>query len=100
MLSSDPNGSYGSSTPEVSIGAPKSPVTVEVPLSNFEPGAEYHFRVVATNALGAATGADSTLITPGGTGPVSSVLPDGRVEEACIPERRIPERIPTEPGEQ
>ena len=78
-------GSYGSNTQEVSIGAPRFPVTVEVPLHNLDPGVEYHFRVIAMNALGSGMGADSTFITTGNVGPASSVLPDGRVEELVSP---------------
>ena len=79
-----PTGSHGS-TAEVNIGAPKFPVTVEVPLSSLEPGIEYHFRVVATNALGTGAGADSTFTTAGNVGPTSSILPDGRISELVSP---------------
>ena len=80
-----PTAAFGSSTQEVNIGAPKYPVTVEIPLSGLDPGVEYHFRVVAANTLGSGAGAASTFTTAGNVGPTSSILSDGRVIELVSP---------------
>jgi hypothetical protein len=72
---------YGASTPEVSSGAAGEPVSVLTRLSGLQPGAEYHFRFVATNANGRTIGADATFTTPASAGASASLLPDERVYE-------------------
>jgi hypothetical protein len=72
---------YGSTTPEVSIGSPSGGIPVRVRLGELESGAEYHFRFVATNALGEGESADATFSTPVSSGPSVSALPDNRAFE-------------------
>ncbi len=59
-----PSTAYGSSTPE---SAPFGPDTAEhavsAALANLSPGTTYHFRAVATNAVGIAAGPDQTFTT-------------------------------------
>jgi hypothetical protein len=74
-----PNGSYGASTAEADLGASsnqKAEVTVQ--LSELQSSITYHFRFVATNALGTTRGADTTFTT---FAPEPAGLPDGRVIE-------------------
>ena len=44
--------SYGSTTADQAAGAGSSPVTVRTAISGLQPNTRYHFRAVATNALG------------------------------------------------
>jgi hypothetical protein len=76
-----PSESYGSSTPEASIGSPEAFVGVRQRLTGLQPGTLYHFRFTATNALGAKASADATFTTPAAGGPTVSTLPDDRVYE-------------------
>ncbi len=73
--------SYGASTPEENIGSASQNVGVRVNLTGLQPGTQYHWRVVATNALGTIDGPDVTFAT------YMSVagLPDGRVYEPVSP---------------
>ena len=72
---------YGSNTPEESIGEGNEGVSVRVNLTGLQPGTQYHWRIVATNALGTTDGPDVTFAT------YASVagLPDGRVYEPVSP---------------
>jgi hypothetical protein len=75
---------YGSSTAEVSIGAPSGAVAVSRLLEKLESGVEYHYRFVATNALGSTPGTDMTFKT--GVKSISAVtLPDSRAYELVSP---------------
>ena len=58
-----PTSLYGSSEPAggASVGEGSDPVPVSVQLSGLEPGVEYHFRVVATNAWGTEATEDATF---------------------------------------
>ena len=59
-----PSASYGSSTPQsASIGSDNSVHAASAAISGLEPGATYHYRVVATNAIGASDGPDQTFTT-------------------------------------
>src|SRR5215210_7975187 len=49
---------YGVTTPDRSAGAGSEPVAVRVPLSRLTSDTTYHYRLVAENDAGAATGAD------------------------------------------
>lgn len=66
--------SYGSRTASRSAGSGTSAITVAIPVSGLRAGVVYHFRLVATNALGTSRGADATFATLGAplaaTGPV------------------------------
>ncbi|HEY2140593.1 MAG TPA: NHL repeat-containing protein [Solirubrobacteraceae bacterium] len=73
--------SYGSATPESSVGAGSLSVPVKVSLAGLQPGSDYHARFVAKNVLGTAVGGDlpfTTAAVPGGS---TSGLPDGRAYE-------------------
>jgi hypothetical protein len=71
---------YGASTPEVSAGAPIEAASVAAHLSGLNPGTEYHFRFVASNALGTTQGPDATFTTFA-SAVAASTLPDERVYE-------------------
>ncbi len=66
--------SYGSRTSSRSAGSGTSVITVAIPVSNLVSGVTYHFRLVATSALGTTRGADAAFSTLGApvvaTGPV------------------------------
>jgi hypothetical protein len=57
---------YGSTTPEVDAGKGTSPVAESASISNLEPGATYHFRILASNADGTSYGNDLSfrVLTP------------------------------------
>jgi CSLREA domain-containing protein len=55
--------SYGSSTPDAAAGAANSARPVSANLSGLAPGTTYHYRLVASNADGTATGSDMTFTT-------------------------------------
>ncbi len=74
--------SYGSSTPEQSVGAGNQPVGVSAQLNGLQPGTVYHFRFVASNERGTVPGSDTTFTTlPSGL----LGLPDGRAYEMVTP---------------
>ena len=73
------SAAYGSRVPagEGCLPVPEGePASVE--LAGLAPGAQYHFRFVARNALGTVAGGDQVFSTYGQT---ASALPDGRVYE-------------------
>jgi hypothetical protein len=75
---------YGSSTPEVTLGAQgHEGVAVAVTVSGLQPETTYHARLVASNAdsIGATPGEDQAFVTF----PVNTGLPDGRVYELVTP---------------
>jgi hypothetical protein len=59
-----PGQRYGSSTPESGIGSGNAPHEITAAIAGLTPGITYHFRVVATNAVGTSTGRDRTFATP------------------------------------
>ena len=67
--------SYGSKTSSQSAGSGTASLAVGAAASNLQAGVTYHFRIVATNALGTTRGADATFVTTGApsvvTGPVT-----------------------------
>jgi hypothetical protein len=65
-----PDTSYGTSTADAPAGSGTAPVPVSGPATGLLPHAEYHFRVVATNAGGSVYGEDMTFTTA----PVPPVL--------------------------
>jgi hypothetical protein len=74
------NESYGSVTPESSVGAASQSVSVATQLTGLQPGTEYHYRFAATSALGHAAGFDMVFKTlAAGTGTLA--LPDHRAYE-------------------
>jgi NHL repeat len=91
---------YGSSTPEASLGASQGDVTAIAVASGLQQETVYHFRVVATNALGAAVGPDCTFETFA-VSPTGLLLPDRRVYEMVSPiENADGEVYPPESGHQ
>jgi hypothetical protein len=58
-----PTTGYGSSTPPRNAGGGLVPVPVKATLSGLEPGATYHFRLIATNASGTSATPDATFVT-------------------------------------
>ena len=68
------SASYGSKTSTRSAGSGSATLTVTASVSNLKPGLTYHFRLVASSALGTSRGADATFVTTGApsaaTGPV------------------------------
>jgi uncharacterized repeat protein (TIGR01451 family) len=59
-----PTTSYGSHTTGMGIGHGTSAVAVSNALHGLQPGTVYHFRIVATNAVGQAFSKDRTFRTP------------------------------------
>ncbi len=57
--------SYTNQTPAQSAGAGTQPVPVTAQISSLRAGTTYHYRIIATNAGGTATGSDSTFTTAG-----------------------------------
>lgn len=58
-----PTRAYGAQSAIADAGAGASAVTVRVPVSGLQPITTYHFRLIAVNAAGAATGLDRTFVT-------------------------------------
>ena len=58
---------YGSSTPTASVGAGSTAVPASADLGGLEPDTTYHFRAVASNAIGVITGPDQSFTTGGGS---------------------------------
>ncbi len=77
-----PTTAYGFNTAEDPVDLGEGDVTVDAQLAGLTPGAQYHFRVVATSAAGSELGSDSvfTVYPENATG-----LPDGRVYEIVTP---------------
>jgi DNA-binding beta-propeller fold protein YncE len=72
---------YGSSTPAVNAGNPEAAQSVQTQLSGLQPDTEYHYRFVATNALGTTFGADAMFHTLAAPSAANDRLPDGRQYE-------------------
>jgi hypothetical protein len=58
-----PTAAYGSSTQSAQIGADNSSHLLSASLSGLAPGATYHYRLVATNEIGATVSSDGTFTT-------------------------------------
>src|SRR5262249_5683416 len=63
-----PTTNYGWQTTPVNLGAGPYFIALTNGLTGLVPGTTTHFRIVATNALGAAHGQDATFFTPGAAG--------------------------------
>ncbi len=70
-----PTTSYGLQTVTMDAGAGSANVTVTTPLGQLLGGTAYHYRVVATNADGTATGADVAFLTTGHSVDPTAPLP-------------------------
>ena len=69
--------------PGEDLGAGETPVSKTLSLTELAPDTTYHYRVIATNSLGEATGTEHTLTTPKPTQPMA--LPDNRAWEMVTP---------------
>jgi hypothetical protein len=58
-----PTKAYGLQTAVADAGHGKSTVRVSLPVAGLQPLTKYHFRLIAVNASGAGTGADSSFTT-------------------------------------
>jgi hypothetical protein len=77
---------YGSITPQDSLPASSTPVSVRVELGGLEPGTEYHFRFLAQNPVGVASpGADMVFTAARSLGASGLTLPDNRAYEMVSP---------------
>ncbi len=80
--------SYGARIPssDAEVGSGSEGIGVALEAQGLQPGTTYHYRVVATNALGPVDGADGTFTTQ----PVASefALPDGRQYEMVSPPQK------------
>jgi DNA-binding beta-propeller fold protein YncE len=69
--------------PGASIGGGFESQSVSIHVQGLQAGTEYHFRVIATNALGTSEGAEESFATQAAGGEFA--LPDGRVWERVTP---------------
>jgi phosphodiesterase/alkaline phosphatase D-like protein len=60
-----PSTSYGSRTSSRSAGSGTTPVAVSTTLTGLQSGVPFHYRLVASNSLGTARGADAVFTTIG-----------------------------------
>lgn len=71
--------SYGVVSPERSAGRGTKPVAVHATAADLIPGTTYHYRLIAINGSGSATGADHTFTTAGNPPPVVATGPASQV---------------------
>jgi len=79
-----PTTAYGSTTPEASAGSGTSAVAVKQAIGALNASTTYHYRVVATNAMGTVNGSDHSFKTKAGpvkpslsTSPATNVSASG-----------------------
>ncbi|MGC1166408.1 MAG: hypothetical protein WA862_09885 [Solirubrobacterales bacterium] len=58
-----PDASYGNSTAEIAVGSDNTDHTVGLVLNGLQPGATYHYRVIATNSIGISEAVDHAFTT-------------------------------------
>ena len=73
---------YGTTTDPVDAGAGTTPVAASAQLTGLAPATTYHFRIVATSALGTVTGVDRTFSTGPAVPVIQRVSVDGRTVDA------------------
>jgi photosystem II stability/assembly factor-like uncharacterized protein len=73
-----PTTDYGNQTKPQSAGSAFADGAVSVPLSTLNLGGTYHYRIVATNSFGTATGEDQTFSTVGRSSPMLTLNPISR----------------------
>lgn len=79
-------GNYGARVPvnrEGLAGSSRTPRTFQQTAKGLQPGTEYHYRLVATNAAGTSYGADRTFTTLG----VDQVAPHRGYEQVTSPNK-------------
>lgn len=77
-----PTTNYGSTTPATSIPGNGGLINFSNAISGLNPGALYHYRIVATNMFGTSVGDDLTFTTLGSlpivvTAPATGIVPNG-----------------------
>ncbi|HTA96442.1 MAG TPA: NHL repeat-containing protein [Solirubrobacteraceae bacterium] len=79
------NSEYGTMlpAPDADIGSGYGDVVVGQELSGLTPGTTYHYRVVATNETGPATGIDETFTTLPPTPPIVNPGPAGEITSSA-----------------
>ncbi len=89
---------YGASVPVPAgvAGAGANVATIEAQASGLSPGAEYHYRLVASNGLGTVRGEDHTFTTQQSGGEPS--LPDNRAWEMVSPPQKQGAAVEPPPG--
>jgi hypothetical protein len=91
-----PDSSYGNATAEIAIGSGEADHVVSLPLNGLEPGATYHYRVVATNGIGTSEAPDHALTTYPALSPPKSDCPNQAFRagaSARLPECRAYEMV-------
>jgi hypothetical protein len=73
-----PSGAYGSSTQSTPIGSGSSAQSVGVEIGGLAPATTYHFRAIAQNAIGVATGPNQIFTT----------APAANASEAAMPTKK------------
>jgi hypothetical protein len=69
-------GSQAPASPDPSAGSGTTSQPVSANLTGLSPGSTYHYRLVATNATGASSGSDQTLVTTALPAPTITARPD------------------------
>lgn len=94
---------YEASTSDDNLGAPDEPASVLVQLKGLEASRQYHYRVVASNALGTQVGADGTFTTMTGPGgPIMTACANSALSgfDPLLPDCRAYELVSADsPGE-
>jgi hypothetical protein len=80
-----PTEAYGSSTPDVSLGAGTSQAGVRVELRGLSPSTSYHSRIVVDNSLGSTEQSLASFSTSAQAETASETLPDDRAYELVSP---------------
>jgi hypothetical protein len=89
-----PDEGYGSAIPvgeDGDAGSGDDPTFYRETLTGLEPGAEYHYRLVADNQAGTTAGRDTAFVTPTGdlgSGIGTVDLPDDRTWEMVSPPKK------------
>jgi hypothetical protein len=85
------------------LGKGSGPFRVSQPISGLEPGASYHYRLVASDAAGSAASPDevfSTTLTPAVGGPCPNAQRRGEQRAQALPDCRAYELVSTIPAGQ
>jgi hypothetical protein len=67
-----PTNAYGQVTVAADLGSSQTPVSAPARITGLAPNTTYHFRYVATNALGTTDGVDTTFTTANPSGGLNS----------------------------
>ncbi len=77
------------------IGAGREPAPVHLDLSGLAPGSPYHYRLLASNPVGASAGADREFFTPGPPAIEAEAILEVTASEALLRARVQPRGFPT-----